>query len=184
MNSIASPSSRHAPAPSPWVRWARQAVAMCERIPHSLIAFIARFSIAAVFWKSGQTKVEGFAIDLVEGTFNIGWPRLSGSAVDLFRDEYKLPLIPPELAAPMAALAEHALPLLILIGLATRLSALGLLGMTLVIQLFVYPGAYPTHGTWAALLLYLIAQGPGAISLDHWLARRTGNPAPDATTRR
>ncbi len=74
---------------------------------------------------------------------------LSDSALALFQDEYKLPLVPPELAAPMAAMAEHMFPLLILFGLATRFSALALLGMTLVIQFFVYPGAYATHGTWA-----------------------------------
>ena len=149
-------------------------VSLCQRIPHSMIALLARFSIAAVFWKSGQTKVEGLAIDLVEGIFRLGWPRLAGSAVPLFRDEFKLPL--PELAAPLAAVAEHLLPLLLLVGLATRFSALGLLGMTAVIQLFVYPDAYPTHGVWAALLLYLIALGPGALSIDHALARRYASP--------
>jgi len=146
--------------------------AALSRIPHSAIALLARFSIAAVFWKSGQTKVEGFAIDLVEGRFELGWPRLSDSAVDLFRDEYRLPLLPPEWAATLAALGEHALPALLLVGLATRLSALGLLAMTAVIQVFVYPGAYPTHGTWAAVLLYLAATGPGRVSLDHWIATR------------
>ncbi len=154
------------------VRWIQCANALCARIPHSLIALVARFSIAAVFWKSGQTKIEGLAIDIVDGRFSLGWPRLADSAVDLFRDEYKVPLIPPELAAPLAATAEHLLPVLILIGLATRLSALGLLAMTVVIQIFVYPGAYPTHGVWAAALLYLVATGPGAVSIDHWLARR------------
>ena len=142
-----------------------------RRIPNSLIAFVARFSIAAVFWNSGQTKIEGLVINFVNGEFSLGWPRLSESAVALFQDEYKLPLIPPELAAPMAAFAEHLFPLLILVGLATRFSALALLGMTAVIQIFVYPGAYATHGTWAALLLFLIAHGPGRLSIDHLLAR-------------
>ena len=137
---------------------------------------MARFSIAAGLWKSGQTKIEGLAIDIVDGRFSLGWPRLADSAVALFRDEYKVPLIPPELAAPLAAFAEHLLPVLILIGLATRLSALSLLGMTAVIQIFVYPGAYPSHGVWAAALLYLVATGPGAVSIDHWLARRYARP--------
>ncbi len=145
---------------------------LLARIPDSLIALLGRFSIAAVFWLSGQTKIEGLAIDLVQGQFQLGWPHLSASAVFLFESEYALPLIPPVWAATAAALAEHVLPILILVGLATRLSALGLLVMTLVIQLFVYPGAYPTHGVWATVLLYLIARGPGAVSLDHWLARR------------
>lgn len=150
----------------------RAVIGLLGRIPDTLIALVARFSIAAVFWSSGQTKVDGLAINFVTGDFKLGWPRLSDSAVDLFKDEYKLPLIPPELAAPLAAAAEHVLPLLILIGLATRLSAFGLLCMTLVIQVFVYPGAYATHGTWAAVLLFLMAHGPGKVSLDHWIARR------------
>lgn len=147
-------------------------IRLFERIPHGLIALLARFSIAAVFWKSGQTKIEGLAIDLVGGEFQFGWPHLSDSALELFRTEYRLPLLPPELAAPFAAFAEHLFPILLLGGLATRFSALALLIMTLVIQTFVYPDAYPTHGTWAAVLLYLVARGPGAISLDHVIARR------------
>ncbi len=145
-----------------------------ESLPNTVIAFVARFSIAAVFWKSGQTKLEGLAVDIVSGEFQLGWPRLSDNAVALFREEYRLPLLPPEWGALLAATGEHVLPLMLLLGLATRLSALGLLGMTLVIQLLVYPGAYPTHGTWAAVLLYLMAHGPGKLSLDAWLARRCG----------
>jgi len=165
MHTVHTPSTVSPPAAA-----LRKLIALCSQIPHTLIAFLARFSIAAVFWKSGQTKVQGLAIDLVGGEFHLGWPHLSDSAVALFREEYKLPLVPPELAAS----AEHFFPLLILLGLGTRLSALALLGMTLTIQLFVYPEAYPTHGTWAALLLYLVAQGPGKLSLDHAIARRYG----------
>lgn len=142
------------------------------RIPYSLVALLGRFSVAAVFWKSGQTKIEGFALDLVSGKFELGMPTLKGSAVYLFQEEYKLPLIPPEFGAYMATIAEHVFPILLLIGLATRVSALALLVMTLVIQLFVYPAAYVTHGLWATILLLLMAQGPGKISLDHWIARR------------
>ncbi|MCF8178725.1 MAG: DoxX family protein [Sulfuritalea sp.] len=147
-------------------------IQLLGRIPDSLIALIGRFSIAAIFWKSGQTKVQGFAIDIVNGEFQFGMPKLSDSVVDLFRDEYRLPLVPPELAAPAAAFAEHLFPLLILIGLATRFSALALLVMTLTIQLLVYPDAYPTHGVWAAVLLFLIAKGPGVVSIDQWIVRR------------
>lgn len=149
----------------------RKTNGLFSMIPHGLIAAVGRFSIAAVFWKSGQTKVQGFAVDIVEGTFSVGLPRLADSAVDLFREEYRLPIIPPELAAPLAAVAEHILPVLLLIGLATRFAASGLFVMTLVIQIFVYPGAYPVHGVWMAVLLYLMARGPGAFSLDHLLAR-------------
>jgi putative oxidoreductase len=92
--------------------------------------------------------------------------------VDLFRDEYRLPFLAPEIAAPLAATAEHLFPLLLLLGLATRGAAFALLVMTLVIQVFVYPGAYATHATWAAILLLLVARGPGAFSLDHWIASR------------
>ncbi|MBL8286821.1 MAG: DoxX family protein [Rubrivivax sp.] len=149
-----------------------RAHAAMARIPESAIALLGRFSLAAVFWKSGQTKIEGLSIDIVAGTFDFGWPRLASSAVDLFRDEYRLPLLPPEAAATMAAFGEHVLPLLLLLGLGTRFAALGLLAMTATIQFLVYPGAYPTHGVWAAVLLWLMARGPGVVSLDHWLARR------------
>lgn len=156
------------------IRLIRRAVTLCAYIPDSLIAALGRFSIAAVFWKSGQTKIDGLAIDLVGGEVNFGIPHLSDSALALFREEYRLPLIPPELAALMAAFAEHFFPILLLIGLATRFSALALLVMTATIQIFVYPDAYPTHGVWATVLLYLVAKGPGKLSLDHWLVRRYG----------
>ncbi|WP_409297272.1 DoxX family protein [Pseudomonas sp. KCJK8993] len=157
---------------SPIANLLMRACQKLELIPYSLVAFIARFSIAAVFWKSGQTKIEGLAIDLVSGTFELGWPRLADSTIPLFQSEYRLPLLTPELAAHLAAFAEHFFPLLILVGLATRFSALALLGMTLVIQLFVYPDAYPTHGTWIAIFLLLLARGPGTFSIDHLLCRR------------
>ncbi|MBB3059900.1 DoxX family protein [Microbulbifer rhizosphaerae] len=144
------------------------------RIPYSLIALLGRFAIAGVFWKSGQTKVEGFAVDLVDGTFQLGWPHLSESAGDLFRDEYQLPLISPKLGALLAATAEHLFPLMLLFGLGTCFAALALLVMTAVIQVFVYPGAWPTHGTWAAIFLMLMAMGPGRLSLDCLLARHFG----------
>lgn len=150
----------------------RQAIALLERIPDSLIALLGRFSIAAVFWLSGQTKVQGFTLNIVSGQFSIDNPRLSDSVVDLFRDEYRLPIVPPEILAPMAAFAEHFFPALILIGLATRFSALALLGMTATIQIFVYPDAYPLHGVWATVLLVLAARGPGVVSLDALIARR------------
>jgi len=148
-----------------------RSIAVMAATPHWLIAALARFSIAAVFWKSGQTKIEGFKLDLVNGTIELGMPRFAEATLDLFRDEYKVPVLSPELAAVLATAAEHALPALILVGLATRFAALGLLGMTAVIQVFVYPDAYPTHGVWAVALLYLIARGPGPLALDRWLAR-------------
>ena len=138
----------------------RSFIAALSAIPYWAIALVARLSIAGVFWQSGETKVEGW--------------RLSASAIELFRNEYKLPLIDPTLAATLAAIAEHVFPILLVIGLATRFAALALLIMTLVIEIFVYPDAWPTHGTWAACFLMLMAQGPGLFSLDHLIARHYG----------
>lgn len=169
---VASSKGPSTDSSSPLVRMVTMVIGFFERIPNTFIALIARISIAAVFWTSAQTKVQGFVVDIITGDVHLGWPRLSDSVVSLFRDEYKLPIVAPEIAAPMAATAEHLLPLLLLIGLGTRFSALALLGMTMVIEVFVYPDAYPTHGTWAAVLLYLMARGPGKLSVDHWLASR------------
>lgn len=166
-----SPITPAAVPPQP-LRWLQRLPAALASLPWAddLLALLARVSIAGVFWRSGQTKVEGFAIDLVEGRVELGWPRLADQTVDLFRDEYRLPLLSPELAAVLATWAEHLLPLALLLGLATRLSAFGLLGMTAVIQLLVYPAAWPTHGVWAAVLLMLVLRGPGAWSLDRGVA--------------
>lgn len=146
----------------------------CRRIPQDLVQWLARISLAATFWLSGQTKVEGFVLDPLGLQAQFGWPRLSDGAIELFRSEYALPLLPPEPAALLAASAEHVLPLLLLVGLGTRLSAAALLGMTLVIQVFVYPAAWPTHGLWAVAMLYLMAHGPGRFSLDRLIAGRCG----------
>ena len=131
-----------------------------EKFPHSIFALLARVSVGGVFWMSGQTKVSGF--HLAEGT------------VDLFRDEYHLPLIDPTIAAVLAAISEHLFSALLIIGLASRFSALALLGMTLVIEIFVYPDAWATHGTWAVCFLLIITKGPGTVSLD-WLLFRNRN---------
>lgn len=130
---------------------------LMSAIPYALVALIGRISIAAVFWRSGQAKLEGWHV--------------SESAIELFRDEFKLPLIDPTIAAYLATFAEHFFPVLLVIGLATRFSALALLIMTLVIQIFVYPDAWPTHGSWAAIFLMLMALGAGRISLDALIAR-------------
>jgi putative oxidoreductase len=102
-----------------------------------------------------------------------GW-KVTDSTIFLFSDEYQLPLLSPTVAAHMAAYAEHFFPLLLFIGLGTRFSALALLGMTVVIQLFVYPGSWPDHALWAAALLFLIRRGGGVLSVDHLIARRLG----------
>ena len=134
--------------------WNRIADRLTGYINHGLLALAARVAVAAIFFLSGRTKVEGFLT-------------VTDSAYTLFREDYKVPLLPPELAAHMAAYAEHLFPILLVLGLLTRLSALALLGMTAVIQIFVYPDAWPTHLSWAALMLYLIGRGAGPVSLDH-----------------
>ncbi len=171
MNTALS-SPGNSATPSAPVRLVRTGITLLGRLPDWPLALLGRFAIAGIFWKSGQTKIEGLAIDIVAGEFQLGVPRLADSVVALFRDEYQLPLVPPELAAPLAAMAEHVFPLLILLGLATRFSALALLVMTATIQFLVYPDAWPTHGVWAAVLIYLAARGPGCVSLDHLIARR------------
>ncbi|WP_029525791.1 DoxX family protein [Polaromonas glacialis] len=128
-------------------------------VPHDALALVNRVAIAAIFFMSGRTKVEG-------------WLTVTDSAYSLFRDEYRLPLVPVEIAAHAAAYAEHLFPVLLVLGLFTRLSALALLGMTLVIQVFVYPDAWATHLSWAGLLLYLVGRGAGILSLDRWLRIR------------
>jgi len=124
-------------------------------VPHDLVALAARVFPAAVFWASARTKVEGFAI--------------KDSTYFLFEHEYALPLIPHAWAAVLATVAEHVLPVLLVLGLFTRFAALGLLVMTAVIQIFVYPEAWVTHGLWATAFLVLLAQGPGRWSLDYLL---------------
>lgn len=136
----------------------RTATEKLNAIPHWAIALLARIGVAGVFWRSGQTKVDGWQI--AENTFY------------LFEDEYQVPLLAPEVAAYMATIAEHVFPVLLILGLASRLGALGLLGMTIVIQAFVYPMSWPDHAMWAAVLAYILARGPGCLSLDHLIAKR------------
>lgn len=133
----------------------RAANTAAGRLPWDIAALALRIFPAAVFLASGRTKMDGW--------------RIADSTWFLFEHEYALPLIPPHIAAVLATLAEHIFPALLLLGLATRASALALLGMTAVIQIFVYPGAWQTHGLWAACFLALITMGPGRLSLDRQL---------------
>ena len=133
--------------------WNRIADRLDLVIGDSLLVLVARLSIAAIFFMSGRTKVSGFLT-------------VTPSTYELFRTEYSLPFLSPELAAHLATYSEHLFPLLPVLGLFSRLSAFALLGMTFVIQVFVYPDAWPTHLSWAGLLLLIVARGGGAISLD------------------
>ncbi len=130
------------------VRW-------LDRVPYALLAIPLRIAVATVFWNSAMTKLANWA-----------------TAMELFREEYKVPFLPPEVAAYMAVSIELTAPVLLLLGLATRPVALVLLGMTAVIEIFVYPQAWPTHIQWAAMLLVLLCRGAGACSLDHLLRQR------------
>jgi len=133
--------------------------ALSRLLPQSLQLLVARIGIASIFFLSGRTKVQG-------------WLTLKPSTYDLFQTEYALPLLPPDLAAHLATYAEHLFPILLVLGLLTRSAALGLLAMTAVIEIFVYPDAWPTHLSWAGLLLPLIAYGGGSFSVDSLLQRR------------
>ena len=130
------------------VRW-------LDAIPYTLLALPLRIGVATLFWNSAMAKLANWS-----------------TAVELFREEYKVPVLPPELAAYMAVSIELTAPVLLMLGLATRPVALLLLGMTAVIEIFVYPQAWPTHIQWAAMLLVLLARGAGTWSLDHLLWRR------------
>jgi putative oxidoreductase len=110
--------------------------------------------MATVFWNSAMTKLASW-----------------DTAIALFTDEYRLPILPPELAAYIAVSIELTTPVLLVLGLATRPAAAVMLGMTIIIEVFVYPQAWPTHIQWAAMLLVLLARGPGKLSID-WLIRR------------
>ena len=127
-------------------------------MPEALLLLVARLGVAAVFFQSGRTKVEGLLT-------------IKASTYDLFASEYALPLIPSDWAARLATGAEHLFPILLVLGLFTRVSALALLGMTTVIEIFVYPDAWPTHLSWAGLLVPLVARGGGKWSLDQLLRR-------------
>jgi len=127
-------------------------------LPLDLLLLVQRLGIAAVFFMSGRTKI-------VEGS----WLTIDDSAFELFRTDYHLPFIAPVPAAYAATTAEHLFPILLTLGLFTRFSAGGLLVMTAVIEIFVYPDAWPTHLSWAGLLLPLIALGGGKVSLDKLL---------------
>jgi putative oxidoreductase len=133
----------------------RRVVSWLDGIPYTLLAIPLRIAVATVFWNSGMTKLPNWDM-----------------TVALFTDEYQVPLLPPELAAYTAATIELTTPVMLVLGFLTRPAAAILLGMTAVIQIFVYPTAWPTHIQWAAMLLVLLARGPGKLSLDWLIWRR------------
>lgn len=158
---------------SPITLYRRGGIVAARLLPQDLLLLVARLGIAAVFFMSGRTKVEGLLT-------------LSDSTYELFRTEYALPFMDPVVAAHVATYSEHLFPILLVLGLFTRVSALALLGMTLVIEIFVYPDAWPTHLSWAGLLLPLVAQGAGGWSLDRVLRIEVRGPrqqdaTPDVT---
>jgi len=133
---------------------ARRVYEQLGLLPLSVIQLMARFSLAVIFWRSGQAKIANWDLTL-----------------QLFTNEYKVPVLPPEIAAPMAAAVELSTPILLVLGLLTRLATLPMIGMTLVIQIFVYPMSWVDHLTWLAMLLLLLSRGPGVFSLDHVIGK-------------
>lgn len=127
-----------------------------DQVPGSILLLIARLGVAGVFFMSGRTKVDGIL-------------HITDSTYSLFETDYRIPLIPPHIAAHLATYQEHLFPILLVLGLFNRVAALGLLGMTTVIEVFVYHDAWPTHLSWAGLLLPIIFRGGGKFSLDHLL---------------
>lgn len=125
-----------------------------DRVPYTLLAIPLRLATATVFWNSGMTKLADW-----------------NATLSLFADEYQVPLLPPELAANLVLAIEVTTPVLLIVGLLTRPAALVLLGMTAVIEVFVYPQAWPTHIQWAAMLLVLLCRGAGTLSLDALIER-------------
>ena len=128
-----------------------------DAVGYTWLALPLRFAVATVFWNSAMAKLANWETTL-----------------SLFSDEYQLPLIPPEIAAYLATSVEISTPVLLVLGLLTRPAALVLLAMTAVIEIFVYPQAWPTHIQWAAMLLVLLCRGPGGLSLDQLLVGRLG----------
>lgn len=137
-------------------------VELFKALPEDIIALTARIAVSTVFWRSAQTKISGWEF------FDQSWQfyNLSGSTFMLFQYEYNLPLINYKVAAYLATFNEFFLSIAILVGFMTRLTALAFLGMTAVIQILVYPDAWPTHILWAAALLYIVKHGPGRFSMD------------------
>ena len=137
----------------------RRLTALIENAtPQALLLLVARLGIASVFFLSGRTKVSGILT-------------VTPETVELFRTEYALPLVPPEIAAYAATWSEHLFSILLILGLFTRPAAAALIGMTAVIEIFVYPDAWPTHLSWLGLLLPLVARGGGAWALDRLVER-------------
>ena len=136
----------------------QRANGLFSSIPESLIALVARFAAATPFWRSARTKVDGWDF----------W-NVTDITVFIFENEFALPILSPRVAATLASIGEHVLPVLLVLGLLTRFGALGLIIMTAVIQFLVFPGSWSVHILWFAPLLYLLARGGGALSLDRLL---------------
>jgi putative oxidoreductase len=135
---------------------------LCAKLPAALPLLLCRLAIASVFWRSAQTKISGW--DFLGQSWQFF--NLSDSTFALFEYDYNLPLIPSDIAAYAGTTVEFFMPILLVLGLGTRVAALALFIMTTVIQTFVFPDAWPTHILWFALLLVLLRNGGGRLSLD------------------
>lgn len=135
---------------------------LLARFPMPLILLMVRIGIAMVFWKSGLTKV----VTTESGNWPLLPLQVTDGALSLFESEYTVPLLPHVLAAWLAAITELSMSALLVVGFASRFAAAALLGMTFVIQVFVYPGNWPDHLFWAGALALVLTRGAGPISLD------------------
>lgn len=142
-------------------------VKIVASIPYSLIALLGRLGLALLLWQSGQSKVDGFTVNVLTGDVELGMPTISERTLYWFAEEYPIPLVSPIIAATLITLLEHVCALLLTLGFATRLAAFGVVLLTVIMQLFVHPDAFATHATWASLGLLLLSQGAGSISVDH-----------------
>lgn len=154
---MTTPSTGTLPGRSGVITSLERVIGWLQRVPYSVIALPLRFAVATVFWDSGTEKLADW-----------------NATLQLFHDEYKVPLLPPDFAAHLAASIELSTPFLLVLGFLTRPAALVLLGMTTVIEVFVYPQAWPTHIQWAAMLFVLLCRGAGKLSVDELLRRWVG----------
>ena len=150
MTDLAASTSRH----SPVLALVERVTRLLDSVPYTLLALPLRAAVATIFWNSAMAKLANW-----------------DTTIELFTEEYKVPLLSPEIAANLALSIELTTPVLLVLGLLTRATALVLLGMTAVIEIFVYPLAWPTHIQWAAMLLVLLCRGAGKLSIDHLMSQ-------------
>jgi putative oxidoreductase len=153
MLQVAMPACRHARLR----QQVDQVRDLLDRVPMAPIQLLLRVGVGMVFWKSAMSKLANWDL-----------------TIQLFADEYRVPVLPPDIAALLGTTAEIVGAVALILGLGARFGSLALLGVTATIQLFVYPENWSEHLLWAAVLLLVLVRGAGPLSLDHLVARATG----------